>query len=61
VPIFQSELRIDVADNLEKHRALLEAVRQRDEELVVERLLDMYTRLPDLGVEPRREADGATR
>jgi DNA-binding FadR family transcriptional regulator len=56
--LFQAEPRVDVADNLEKHRALLEAVRQRDEELVVKRLMDTYTRLPDLGVESRRETDG---
>ncbi len=58
--LFQAEPRVDVADNLEKHRALLEAVRQRDEELAVKRLLDTYTRLPDRMVEPQHQTDGAT-
>ena len=58
--LFRAEPREEVADNLAKHRALLDALRQRDEELVVRRLQDTYTKLPDLMVEPSREVDGAT-
>ena len=44
---------LPVADDLEKHKALLEALRRRDEDQVVARLQDTYTRLPDLVVDTR--------
>ncbi len=46
--LFQAQTREVVADDLEKHKALLEALRQRDEEQVSERLQDTFTSLPDL-------------
>jgi len=44
-----------IADDLNNHRLLLEALRLRDEELVVARLQATYTPLPDLVVDSTRE------
>jgi DNA-binding FadR family transcriptional regulator len=52
--LFQAQPRAEMADDLQKHKALLEALRLRDEDLVVERLQNTYTKLPDLSVEPRK-------
>ncbi len=46
--LFQAQTREVVADDLEKHQALLEALRQRNEDLAVARLQDTFTSLPDL-------------
>jgi DNA-binding FadR family transcriptional regulator len=46
--LFQALTPEVVADDLENHKALLEALRQRDENLAFARLQDTYTRLPDL-------------
>jgi DNA-binding FadR family transcriptional regulator len=51
--LFQAQTRDVVADDLEKHKALLEALRRRDEDQVFARLQDTYTRLPDLVVDTR--------
>jgi DNA-binding FadR family transcriptional regulator len=52
--LFQAQPRDVMADDLQKHKLLLEALQQRDEELVIERLQSTYTPLPDLMVEPRK-------
>src|SRR5258708_39829263 len=49
--LFQAMTHDVVADDLENHKALLEALRRRDEEQVYARLQDTYTRLPDLVVD----------
>ena len=46
--LFQALTPEVVAEDLENHKALLEALRQRDEDLAFARLQDTYTRLPDL-------------
>lgn len=46
--LFQAMTRDVVMDDLEKHKLMLEALRERDEEQVFVRLQDTYTSLPDL-------------
>jgi DNA-binding FadR family transcriptional regulator len=49
--LFQAQTREVVADDLEKHKVLLEALRGRDEDEAYARLQDTYTKLPDLRVD----------
>ena len=59
--LFQAQPRDVMADDLQKHKILLEALRQRDANLVVERLRDTYTQLPNLVVEATHAVrDGAS-
>lgn len=46
--LFSAQPRDVIADDLNNHKLLLDALRQRDEELVVQRLQATYTPLPDL-------------
>lgn len=55
--LFQSQPHDVMADDLENHKLLLEALLQRDGELVVARLRETYTKLPDLVVDAKAIAD----
>jgi DNA-binding FadR family transcriptional regulator len=57
--LFRAQPRDVMADDLNNHRLLLEALRQRDEELVVQRLQATYTALPDLVVDAHSEREPA--
>jgi len=54
--LFQAQPRDEMADDLQKHKLLLEALRQRDADLVIASLQSTYTPLPDLVVEPHKNA-----
>jgi len=53
--LFREQPRDVMADDLNNHKLLLEALRERNEELVVQRLQATFTQLPDLLLEVPRE------
>ena len=53
--LFREQPRDGMADDLNNHKLLLEALRERNEELVVQRLQATFTQLPDLLLEVPRE------
>lgn len=54
--LFRDQPRDVIAEDLNNHKLLLEALRQRDADLVVERLRTTYTQLPPLVVDAREPA-----
>lgn len=55
--LFEAEPITEKEDDIQKHKDLLDALRQRDAALVIERLRQTYTPLPQLVINP--SGDGA--